>query len=74
MVPFNGVTATNVRINNGVYSVTISDTIKGANDTLIVDSVTAALKNDLGDLPSQFDHIMICLPPCTAGSWVGYGT
>jgi len=73
MIPFNGRTRTGVSISNGVYSVTINRRVRGVDEGIIRDAVTEVLSRELGDLPSQFDHVMLCLPPQTSGDWIGYG-
>ena len=53
-------------------TVNISNTVSGTSDstirTAVVNSATASLDN----LSSQFDHVMLCLPPGTSGSWIAY--
>jgi len=72
MVPFNGQTTTGVSIWDGVYTVTVNTGVIGVDDNTVREAVTDALKRELGDLPSQFNHVMICLPPKTNGDWIGY--
>jgi len=73
MIPFNGRTRTGVSILNGVYSVAINRRVTSVEEGVIRDAVSDALTRELGDLPSQFDHVMLCLPPKTNGDWIGYG-
>jgi hypothetical protein len=64
------------RTTNGVYEVTISSFISRGNRRAskenVMDAVSSRLTAELGDLPSQFDHVMYCLPPQTSGSWIAY--
>jgi len=55
-------------VTNGVTTVTIANTITGSSDGTIRDAATAAL----GTLATQFDYTMLCIPPGTSGSWIGY--
>jgi len=63
---------TNSQATNGVYQVTISQTVTGIADSTVRNAVTSQLTSDLGNLPSQFDHVMLCLPAGTSGSWIAY--
>lgn len=73
MQPFIGTTSTGKSIQNGVYQVTISAKVKGVQNTIVEDNVEAALTQQLGNLPNQFDHVMLCLPPGTMSGWIAYG-
>ncbi|KAL7449014.1 hypothetical protein ACHAWC_001121, partial [Mediolabrus comicus] len=65
-------TTSGVAVSNGVYEVTIGNTVSGAADSTIRDAVVAAGNSALGNMQSQFDHVMLCLPPGTSGGWIGY--
>ncbi len=68
-------TSTGVAVTNGVHEVTISNTVSGVENGIIRDAVVAAGNSALGTMQSQFDHVMLCLPPGTSsngGSWIGY--
>jgi hypothetical protein len=65
-------TTSGVAVTNGVYEVTIGNTVSGAADSTIRDAVVAAGNSALGNMQSQFDHVMLCLPPGTSGGWIGY--
>jgi hypothetical protein len=52
-----------------VTTVTISNTVIGTDNGVIRNAVTAALGSSF---TSQFDHVMLCLPPGTSGSWIAY--
>jgi hypothetical protein len=59
---------TNV-VSNGVTTATISNIVSGTDNGVIRNAVTAALGSSF---TSQFDHVMLCLPPGTSGSWIAY--
>jgi hypothetical protein len=65
-------TSTGVAVSNGVYEVTIGNTVSGEADGVIRDAVVAAGNSALGNMQNQFDHVMLCLPPGTSGGWIGY--
>lgn len=74
MEPFEGSTSTGISIPgnsfaSGVVEVTIPNTVNGASHSTIRTAATNAATALLGDLPSQFHHVMICIPPGTSGSW-----
>jgi surface protein len=48
---------------NGVVNVTINMVATGADSDDVENAVTTAATTILGDLPSQFDHVMIAMPP-----------
>ena len=56
-------------VSNGVTTVTISNTVNGTANGVIRNAVTAALGSSF---TSQFDHVMLCLPPGTSGGWIAY--
>lgn len=60
------------RATNGVYEVSISRKTKRASRESIEDAVVSQLTRELGYLPREFDHVMLCLPPRTSGSWIAY--
>ena len=59
-------------VNNGVYQVTIGNSVTGVDRAVVEEAVVAAGNSDLGNMQSQFDHVMLCLPPGTLGDWIGY--
>ena len=59
------------KVNNGAYTVTISRNVKQVSDNIVRTAVVDKAKTDLGEL-SQFDHVMLCLPPGTRGNWIAY--
>ena len=72
MKPFNGTTLTGKTINNGVFELTIPIIVTGATNIFVRDEVEKALTVQLGALRSQFDHVMLCVPPGTQSGWVGF--
>jgi len=46
----------------------------GVADSTVRNAVTSALNNQLGQNPCNniADHVMLCLPPGTSGSWIAY--
>jgi hypothetical protein len=56
-------------VSNGVTTVTISNTVNGTANGVIRNAVTAALGSSF---TSQFDHVMLCLPPGTSENWIAY--
>ena len=77
MEPFNGTSATGRIVTNGVYQVSIANTAKGQEVDLIVNAAVSRLTVLLGNLASQFDHVMLCIPPGTVmngdRSWIAWG-
>ena len=61
MAPANLVTSTGVEITNGVYALEVGSPIMSIGkgfETIVQEAATKVL----GDLPSQFDHVMFCMP------------
>lgn len=56
---------------NGVVTVRISRNARGVSTETVEDAVVAQLEGQYGNLASRFDHVMLCLPAGTGGSWVG---
>lgn len=73
MEPFSGTLSNGQSIAGGVVEISVNINVNGADDGVVVDSTVAALESVYGDLPSQFDHVMLCIPPGTAGGWIAYG-
>jgi hypothetical protein len=73
MEPYRGTTEKGFNIDDGVVEVVIDMNVEGVNDGGVRDAARAAATEKLGDLSSQFDHVMFCLPPGTAGGWIAYG-
>ena len=77
VLPFSGHTNTGFYINEtsdnvGVVTVSINETVTGRNHGAIRNAAEVAAIELLGDLESQFDHVMFCLPPGTRGRWTAY--
>jgi hypothetical protein len=73
MEPFEGTTTTGQTIAGGVIDIGVDTYVIGASNRNVENAAVTALTALLGDLPSQFDHVMLCLPPGTAGNWIAYG-
>merc|ERR1711862_329114 len=73
LVPFKGKTKTGVKVKNGVGEVNLSINIKNNDKSDVEWEILKASREKYGDLPSQFDHIIICMPPGT-GTWIAYAT
>jgi hypothetical protein len=65
-------TSTGVDVTDGVYEVTISENVSGVERSVITNAVVTAGNAALGNMESQFDHVMLCLPSGTSGSWIAY--
>jgi hypothetical protein len=57
---------------NGVYEVSITQTVAGVDNTVVREAALTVLTQKFGDWTSKFDHVMLCLPPGTSGSWIAY--
>ena len=64
MEPFNGTTSTGYDVDRGVVEVTIADNVSGKSLRTIQNAASSQASTLLGDLPSQFDHVMLCLVSC----------
>ena len=75
-LPYNGVTPSGVAIQDGVIEVQISNIVtaqaNGGIRTAVLSELSALL--NISNLAAEFDHVMLCLPPGTTGSWIAYGT
>ena len=76
VTPYNGVTRNNVTIQNGVIEMVLDMAVTGSPASKIHNEVLKRLRLWLGipNLSSVFDHVMLCLPPGTMGTWIAYGT
>jgi len=59
------------RISDGIITVNIDITAVPNNERALQDAVLDKATEDYGDLPSQYDLVMVCQPPGT-GRWVAY--
>jgi hypothetical protein len=60
---------------DGVYTVKLPKVVvNGVNDGALLAEITNAASTSLGvKLDNIADHVMVCLPPGTDGSWIAYG-
>eukprot|EP00814_Leptocylindrus_danicus_P016466 CAMPEP_0116013620 /NCGR_PEP_ID=MMETSP0321-20121206/5828_1 /TAXON_ID=163516 /ORGANISM="Leptocylindrus danicus var. danicus, Strain B650" /LENGTH=672 /DNA_ID=CAMNT_0003483191 /DNA_START=45 /DNA_END=2060 /DNA_ORIENTATION=+ len=65
-------TSTGATVSNGVHTIEISSTVSGVADGTVRTAVVNEATTALGSLSGQFDHVILCLPPGTAGSWIAY--
>lgn len=64
---------TQIQTANGVYTVVLEENVTGQNEVNIRVRVLETLQEVFGsDLNSKFDHVMLCLPPGTHGTWKAY--
>ncbi len=67
--------ATGENITDGVIEVVIDEAVAGKSHEHIKNATLSALTQQLGAAPeSQYQHIMIAIPPGTQGSWTAYAT
>ena len=71
-VPANEKSITGVVVSNGVISIEIPDIILNAERRNIYRAAKWKAASVLGDLSSQYNHVMFCLPPGTAGDWAAF--
>jgi hypothetical protein len=70
--PFSGRTETNVKISGGVANLSIDyRIIEGSDRKVLQKAAIVSASESFGDLKSQFDVIMFCMPPGT-GNWLAY--
>jgi hypothetical protein len=67
------VPSANTKAVNGVVSVSIALNVKGVDPSIVENAVITSLTSLVGNPQSQFDHVMLCLPPGTASDWLAYG-
>ena len=60
--------------SNGVYTVHLPNTnVSGASDVYLREASLAQAKTDLGTHPYDLaDHVMVCIPEGTLGTWIAY--
>jgi hypothetical protein len=71
--PYTGVTTTGESISNGVFEIRINMSVRGRAKGDVKDAAIAVVKDKLGNLADQFDHVMLCLPPNTEDGWIAWG-
>lgn len=69
--PFDGVTTSGYDVDMGVVTVNIGRVNNKADSQVRAEMVSAATTL-LGDLASQFNHVMLCMPQGTRGNWIAY--
>ena len=62
MIPAELTTSTGVSVTSGVHQINISANVKTNKEETITNFVLEAAEQELGDLESQFDHVMVCVP------------
>lgn len=76
MDPYNGTTVKGRIVTTGAYQVSVAASARGVEERTLVNAAISQLNAQLGDLPSQFDHVMFCIPPGTvrsgSTSWGAY--
>mmetsp|Transcript_59060 Transcript_59060/g.144516 ORF Transcript_59060/g.144516 Transcript_59060/m.144516 type:complete len:528 (-) Transcript_59060:145-1728(-) len=74
--PFQGETTKKKNVEYGVAEVKVKKKLYGEDRFTAQSAVEDAAMKELGDLRSEFDHVMICLPPGTRRSgsynWLAY--
>jgi hypothetical protein len=78
MIPYAGSTPSGVSIQDGVVEVEITKSVTGKSKDEIRTAVLAELTDylgisDLNNADNGFDHVMLCLPPGTSGTWIASG-
>ena len=75
-IPFEGATKTGEEISNGIGEVNITNNANGTSAILFTQVVESATTKKYGDLGSQFDNVIFCLPPETVvdgdKDWMGF--
>ena len=64
--------ASDSNVSDGVYTVNISNTVSNVDNSVIVNAAITAGNNALGNMASQYEHVMVCVPPGTNGEWIAY--
>jgi hypothetical protein len=74
LLQFEPLSTNNLIGSDGVLTVNIPNTsILGASDENVLNDVLNEATLRLGIPPSRLaDHVMICIPPGTAGNWISY--
>lgn len=65
--PYQGTTTKGLVIQGGITTVEIGSAIQGVDMSLVAGSVLSALTAKAGDLPKQFDHVLLCMPKGVSG-------
>ena len=60
-------------ISNGVVTVQIPEAVTGVSDGVIRNAANRELATNFGTNAANLaDHVILCVPPGTSGSWIGY--
>lgn len=70
--PAAGAATSGTNVSDGVYTVNITNTVSGVDNSVIVNAAITAGNNALGNMASQYEHVMVCVPPGTNGGWIAY--
>lgn len=68
----NFLPTTDSRATNGVYTVTMTENIGALTNSELQNKVVNQLTAELGTLNTQFNHVMLCLPPITGFGGIAY--
>ncbi len=60
------------RVADGVHTVVLNENIAGLTDAQLRDKVVAQGNADLGNMQSQYDHVMLCLPNIAGFGGIAY--
>jgi hypothetical protein len=71
-VPFEGQTENGYSVTDGIIEVSINDDYRGQTRYVAEQGLSNAAAELVGDLETQFDHVILCLPPGTSDGWVAY--
>ena len=76
LIRFQPLSTNNLIGPDGVLTVNLPDTtISGASDEDILNDVLRQATKGLLTHPSLLaDHVMVCIPPGTAGTWISYAS
>lgn len=69
------VKGTGTGVSGGVLTVNLNNNVKGRDRNVVQLEVQDAVKkhfNNNANWRSNYDHVMICLPPGTMGNWIAY--
>eukprot|EP00548_Thalassiothrix_antarctica_P008347 CAMPEP_0194131402 /NCGR_PEP_ID=MMETSP0152-20130528/2184_1 /TAXON_ID=1049557 /ORGANISM="Thalassiothrix antarctica, Strain L6-D1" /LENGTH=480 /DNA_ID=CAMNT_0038826173 /DNA_START=24 /DNA_END=1462 /DNA_ORIENTATION=- len=60
--------------NQGILTTIITNNVEGVANSVIRNAMTSQAQIDLGisQLRDTADHVLLCIPPGTDGSWIGY--
>ena len=58
---------------DGIYTLTLPEDVRGQKDNPIVWRIVNQAQSELGgSLNIIADHVIVCMPPGTAGGWIAY--